>query len=86
MSKNKNSDVKRNNVNLKGNNVDPDEDSIESPFWFWVWMGALTLLFVGFALFNKYCVNKNDVPKQKVSPSTNVETIAPTTDQPSVTK
>ena len=85
MSKDKNSDVEQNNLNARENNSDQEEDPIESPFWFWFWIGVLVLMFVGFALYNKYCVN-GDNQNDKASPAVNVESAEPTTDQPSVTK
>ena len=85
MSKDKKSDVEQNNLNARENNSNLEEDPIESPFWFWVWMGVLILMFIGFALYNKYCVN-GDNQKNNAAPATNVESAEPTTDQPSVTK
>ncbi len=50
--------VKNTVVSNQNTAVDPDteleDDSYESPFWFWVWMGGLALLFVAFGLINKY--------------------------------
>ncbi len=84
MSKDKKSNVEQNNLNAKANNNDLDDEMEESPFWFWFWMGVLVLMFIGFALFNKYCVNGDDSATK--APSANVESAEPTTDQPSVTK
>ena len=85
MSKDKKSNVEQNNLNAKANNNDLDDEMEESPFWFWFWMGVLVLMFIGFALFNKYCVNDNS-QKDNSTPAANVESAEPTTDQPSVTK
>ena len=84
MSKDKKYNVEQNNLNVKANNSGQEEDPIESPFWFWFWIGVLALMFIGFALFNKYCVNGDDSATK--TPSANVESAEPTTDQPSVTK
>ena len=85
MSKDKKSNVEQNNLNVKANNNDQEEDPIESPFWFWFWMGVLVLMFIGFALFHKYCVEDNS-QKDNAAPKANVESAEPTTDQPSVMK
>ncbi len=85
VSKDKKSDVEQNNLNAWENNSDQEEDPIESPFWFWFWIGVLALMFIGFALFNKYYVN-GDKQKDNSTPAVRVESAEPTTDQPSVTK
>lgn len=63
---------KENNVKsaVKANNAavataqdeELEDDSYESPFWFWVWMGGLVLLFVAFGLINKF--NTSDSSKE----------------------
>ena len=83
MSKDKKINVEQNNLNSRENNSDQEDDPIESPFWFWFWIGVLVLMFIGFALFHKYCVEDNSATKE---PAANVESAEPTTDQPSVTK
>ena len=83
MSKDKKSNVEQNNINVKANNNDQDDEINESPFWFWFWIGVLVLMFIGFALFNKYCVEDNSSTK---APAANIESAEPTTEQPSVTK
>ena len=85
MSKDKKINVEQNNLNARENNSDQEEDPIESPFWFWFWIVVLVLMFIGFALFNKYCVNGGN-QKDNSIPAVNVESAEPTTDQPSVTK
>ena len=84
MSKDKKINVEQNNLNARENNSDQEDDPIESPFWFWFWIGVLVLMFIGFALFHKYCVNGDDSATK--TPSAIVESAEPTTDQPSVTK
>lgn len=85
MSKDKKSDVEQNNLNAKSNNSDQEEDPIESPFWFWTWMGVLVLMFIGFGLYHKYFVEDNS-QKDDAAPAVSVENSEQTTDQPSVTK
>ena len=85
MSKDNKTNVEQNNLNVKANNSGQEEDPIESPFWFWFWIGVLALMFIGFALFNKYYVN-GDNQKDNSTPAVRVENSEPTTDQPSVTK
>ena len=85
MSKDKKSDVEQNNLNAKSNNSDQEEDPIESPFWFWTWMGGLILLFIGFGLFHKYFVEDNS-QKDSATPAVKVDNSESTTGQPSVTK
>ncbi len=85
MSKDKKSDVEQNNLNARENNSDLDDEMEESPFWFWFWIGVLALMFIGFALFNKYYVN-GDNQKDNSTPAVRIENSEPTTDQPSVTK
>jgi hypothetical protein len=85
MSKDKKINVEQNNLNAQSNNNVQEEDPIESPFWFWTWMGVLVLMFIGFALFHKYYV-EGASQKDNTTPKANVESAEPTTDHPSVTK